>query len=175
MKQLLKWLLAILIAAWLGQYLLAMMVPRAVMEVLYHRGGDQGGYNRLLVQPVPDETARTVVRPSPDLLYASCIYDLTDGPLLIEAPVPERYWSMQFYQMNTDNYAGITNQREQRHRVGSVARITLVSADQDPAAFTGEVIQSPTARGIVLLRASAIGERSRQLAALNASRCGPSG
>lgn len=173
--KLLKWLLAILIAAWLGQYLLAMMVPRLVMEVLYYRGGDQGGYNQFTVQPVADETARTVVRPSPDLLYASCIYDLRDGPLLIEAPIPERYWSMQFYQMNTDNYAGITNQREERHRVGSIAKITLVGADQDPAAFTGEVVQSPTDRGIVLLRASAIGERSKQQAALNASRCGPPG
>jgi hypothetical protein len=30
---------------------------------------------------------------------------------LIEAQIPERFWSMQFYQMNTDNYVGISNLR----------------------------------------------------------------
>lgn len=169
--KLLKWLLGILACAWLGQYLLALLLPNLVMEVLYDRGGRQGGYNQLLVNPVPDHTARGVVRPSPDLLYASCIYNLDQGPLSIKARVPERYWSMQFYQMNTDNYAGITNQRHERHRVGSNVEVTLIGADDDPASYPGEVIQSPTQRGIVLLRASAIGDRTQQQAALDASSC----
>lgn len=169
----LKWLVGVFVCAWLGQYLLAMMVPSLVMEVLYDRGGSQSGYNQLTVVAVPDETARSVVRPSPDLLYASCIYNLEDGPLVIEATIPERYWSMQFYQMNTDNFAGITNQRDERYRVGSVVRVTLIGAKENPADYPGEVIQSPTARGIVLLRASAIGERSQQQAALDASSCHP--
>lgn len=169
----LKWLLSILVCAWIGQYLLAMLLPNLIMEVLYARGGDKGGYNQLMVSPVPDETARNVVRPSPDLLYASCIYNLEHGPVFLEAQIPERYWSMQFYQMNTTNFAGITNQRDERHRVGSTVKVTLIAADGDPANYQGEVIQSPTERGIVLLRASAIGDRSEQQAALDASRCGP--
>ena len=169
----LKWLLGIVLCAWAGQYLLALVVPNLVMELLYWQGAQYGGYNTLVVRPVPDATSRTVVRPSPDLLYASCIYNLEDGQLLIEAPIPPRYWSMQFYQMNTDNFAGITNQRDERNRVGTVAKVTLVSADDDPAKYAGEVIQSPTKRGIMLLRASAIGDRAAQQAALDASRCGP--
>jgi uncharacterized membrane protein len=171
--KLLKWLLVIVLCAWAGQYLLAMAVPNLVMELVYLQGAKHGGYNKLVVRPVPDETSRTVVRPSPDLLYASCIYNLKDGPIVIEAPIPKRYWSMQFYQMNTDNFAGITNQREQQSRVGSVAKVTLIRADDDPANYRGEVIQSPTDRGIMLLRASAIGDRTEQQAALDASRCGP--
>ena len=173
--KLLKWLLAILVAAWAGQYLLAMVAPNLIMEGVYFGGAKQGGYNKLVVRPVPDETARSVVRPSPDLLYASCLYNLEDGPIVIEAPIPERYWSMQFYQMNTDNFAGITNQRADSTRVGSVAKVTLISADDDPANYQGEVIQSPTDRGIMLLRASAIGDRTQQQAALDASYCGPQG
>jgi len=171
--KLLKWLLGILVAAWAGQYLLAMVVPNLIMEIVYREGEKRVGSNQLVVSPVPDETARTIVRPSPDLLYASCIYNLEDGPIVIEAPIPERYWSMQFYRMNTDNFAGITNQRAERNRVGSVAKVTLISADDDPANYQGEVIQSPTNRGIMLLRASAIGDRTQQQAALDASRCGP--
>ena len=171
--KLLKWLLGMVVCAWAGQYLLALLVPNMVMETLYAVGTKQMGYNQLVVNQVPDETFRTVVRPSPDLLYASCIYNLQDGPLVIEAPIPVRYWSMQFYQMNTDNYAGITNQRDERHRAGSVVKVTLIGADDSPDDYTGEVIQSPTQRGMVLLRASAIGDRAEQQAALEASRCGP--
>lgn len=167
----LRWLLGIAVCAWLGQYLLAMLVPNLAMEVIYREGADHGGYNRMVVRPIPDATARSIVRPSPDLLYASCLYNLQDGPLIIEAPVPERYWSMQFYQMNTDNFAGITNQRDQQSRVGSLAKVTLIGASDDPAKYRGEVIQSPTDRGIILLRASAIGDRAPQQAALEASRC----
>lgn len=171
--KLLKWLLGIVVCAWAGQYLLALVVPNIAMETLYSLGGKQMGYNQLNVNPVPDETARTVVRPSPDLLYASCIYNLHDGPLLIEAHIPEQYWSMQFYQMNTDNYAGFTNQRDERQRVGSVIKVTLIGADDSPASYAGEVLQSPTQRGMVLLRASAIGDHTQQLDALQASQCGP--
>jgi uncharacterized membrane protein len=171
--KLLKWLLGIVVCAWAGQYLLALVLPNMAMEALYAVGSKQMSYNQLIVNQVPDETSRTVVRPSPDLLYASCIYNLQDGPLVIEAPVPVRYWSMQFYQMNTDNYAGITNQRDERERVGSVVKVTLIGADDSPDDYTGEVIQSPTQRGMVLLRASAIGDYAEQQAALEASHCGP--
>jgi uncharacterized membrane protein len=171
--KLLKWLLGIVVCAWAGQYLLALVLPNMAMEALYAVGSKQMSYNQLIVNQVPDETSRTVVRPSPDLLYASCIYNLQNGPLVIEAPVPVRYWSMQFYQMNTDNYAGITNQRDERERVGSVVKVTLIGADDSPDDYTGEVIQSPTQRGMVLLRASAIGDYAEQQAALEASHCGP--
>ncbi len=171
--KLLKWLLCIMVCAWAGQYLLALMIPNMVMETLYAVGSKKMGYNQLVVNRVSDETSRAVVRPSPDLLYASCIYNLEDGPLIIEAPIPARYWSMQFYQMNTDNYAGITNQRDEHHRVGSVVKVTLIDSDDSPADYTGEVIQSPTQRGMIMLRASAIGDRTAQQAALDASSCGP--
>ena len=107
--KLLQWLLGIVVCAWAGQYVLALLLPYLAMEALYFLGDKRQGHNQLVVAEVPDENSRHVVRPSPDLLYASCIYNLKEGALTIEAPVPARYWSMQFYQMNTDNYAGITN------------------------------------------------------------------
>ena len=171
--KLLKWALGIFVCAWLGQYLLALMIPNLIMEGLYQRGGQLGDYNSISVAPRPDERMRGVVRPSPDLLYARCIYNLEDGPLTIAATVPERYWSMQFYQMNTDNYAGITNQRDERYRVGSVVNVTLVEPNSEAQDYPHEVIQSPTQRGIVLLRASGIGDEDVTRQALENSRCSP--
>lgn len=171
--KLLKWVVGILVCAWIGQYLLALALPGLMMETLYALGTRQQGYNTLAISELPDEEFRTIVRPSPDLLYASCFYNLENGPVVIEAKIPSRYWSMQFYQMNTDNYAGITNQRGESYRIGSTVNVTLIGSDESPEAFEGEVIQSPTQRGIMLLRASAIGDRGEQQAALLNSRCDP--
>ena len=169
----LKWCLGIFLCAWVGQYLLALVIPNLVMEILYQLGGAERDYNTLFVSPRPDATMRQVVRPSPDLLYASCIFNLEQGPLLIEAPVPERYWSMQFYQMNTDNFAGITNQHDESYRVGTVVKVLLIGPDKISADYSGEVIQSPTQRGIMLLRASGIGDDANARAALEKSSCSP--
>ena len=171
----LKWLIGILACAWAGQYLLALVIPNLMMEMLYYRAGAQVGYNQLVVVPDSDESSREVVRPSPELFYAGCLYNVKDGPVVIEAPVPKHYWSMQFYQMNTDNYAGITNQREERGRVGSTVKVTLIGPNAEARKLQGEVIQSPTERGIVLLRASAISDVAQQRLALESSRCGPDG
>jgi len=167
----LRWTAAILLCGWLGQYPLAMLVPHLIMERLHHKVVERVGHNQLNLTLRTDETSRWVVRPSPDLLYASCMYDLEQGPVMISAPVPERYWSMQFYQMNTDNFAGIHNQREQRLRRGTLVEVTLLGPDADPAEYPGEVIQSPTTRGVMLLRASSIGDNSEAQAALQNSRC----
>ena len=105
--------------------------------------------------------------------FPNCIFNLDQGPLVIEAPVPERYWSMQFYQMNTDNFGGITNQRDESDRVGTVVKVTLIGPDNNPGDYSGEVIQSPTQRGIMLLRASGIGDDTQSRAALEKSSCGP--
>lgn len=167
----LRWILGIALGAWICQYLLALAVPYAVMGLLHKRGGESYGHNRIQVMTRVDATSRTVVRPSPDLLYAMCIYDLDHGPLRIVAPVPDRYWSMQFYQMNTDNYAGLTNQRDEHWRIGTTAEVTLLPPGGDPSAYSGEIVESPTKRGVVLLRASAIGEGNDQEQALEESRC----
>lgn len=167
----LRWIAAILLCGWLGQYPMAMLVPHLAMERLYSKVGDVASYNKLSVNPRPDETSRGVVRPSPDLFYALCVYNLEQGPVKVSASVPERYWSMQFYQMNTDNFAGLSNQREQRFRVGTDVEVTLIGPDANPAEYSDNVIQSPTSRGVMLLRVSAIGDDSQAQAALKNSSC----
>ena len=167
----LRWIVAILALGWLGQFPLAMLVPHLIMERLYSKAGETMSYNTLHVRAKPDENFRTIVRPSPDLLYALCIYDLDEGPITIRAEVPERYWSMQFYQMDTSNFAGLTNQREQRFRIGTQVNVTLVGPNSNVRSQAGEVIQSPTSRGVMLLRVSAIGDDENAAAALANSSC----
>lgn len=46
-----------------------------------------------------------VVRPSPDLLYSVCPFDLSKGPLRVTAPVPAgTYWSVSMFDAKTNNF-----------------------------------------------------------------------
>lgn len=59
--------------------------------------------------PPIDHTHRRVVMPSPDLLYAVCAYDLTDGPLHIKLEGSyERYWSIALYNARSDNFLTVS-------------------------------------------------------------------
>ena len=61
----------------------------------------------------------------------------------VTAPVPE-YWSMQFCQMNTDNFAA-SDQRDQRFGVGAVVEATIIGR-MKRLMTTRRGDQSPTLR-----------------------------
>ncbi|MFQ3323986.1 MAG: putative membrane protein [Pseudomonadales bacterium] len=166
-----KWLVAILLLAWVGQYGVAMLAPNLIMQALYRAVVDLSGENNFALTPLPDETTRGVVRPSPDLFYGICAYNVESGPVSIEALVPEKYWSMQFYQINTDNFSSFSNQRDESYRVNTTAKITLINASDDASNYQGDVVRSPTDKGVMLIRVSAIGDQAQQMAALNLTRC----
>ena len=61
--------------------------------------------NGAFFPPMTDHTARRVVMPSPDLLYALCSFDLSAGPWRIQAdPRTPQYWSVALYAANSDNF-----------------------------------------------------------------------
>ena len=68
----------------------------------YKIGGKE---NTLKHAKLPDDTSRFVVKPNPDFLYSTRFYDLTNGPLLIEADVSiDSYWSVALYLPSTVNF-----------------------------------------------------------------------
>ncbi|MGB3754558.1 MAG: DUF1254 domain-containing protein [Parerythrobacter sp.] len=52
---------------------------------------------------------QTVVRPSPDLAYSICLYDLTAAPegLLVTMAAFDDYASLSFFDARTDNFATV--------------------------------------------------------------------
>jgi hypothetical protein len=96
-----------------------------------------------------DETSRDVVRPNNDTLYSSAALDLSQGPLLIEAPASDRYWALQFIRDNTDVFANIGSREL---GLNHPARVLLV-----PAGFSGDtaepaVIRAPSMHVWLLAR-----------------------
>ena len=60
--------------------------------------------NTIFFNPPVDADSREVVRPSPDLLYSGCPFDLSAGPLRVTAVMPDTYYSISAFGDNTDNF-----------------------------------------------------------------------
>jgi uncharacterized membrane protein len=92
----------------------------------------------------PTHQSQRIVMPSPDLVYSSCVYDLSAGDLVIAGDLPPagHYWSLSLYAHNTDNYF-VLNDRELPARKFS---ITVSRNGRDGA------VRSPTRTGIALIR-----------------------
>ena len=77
-------LLTGLVVAVVAHHVTLVQTPRMLMALASRRISSVVGYNRLFQAPLPTAAARAIVRPSPDLAYASCPFDLSKGPLLVD-------------------------------------------------------------------------------------------
>ena len=107
----------------------------------------------VFLPPVTDADQRRVVMPSPDLLYATCGFDLSQRPLRIRAdPKTPHYWSIALYASNSDNFF-VWNDRQ---AAGAPPDILLVGPQAEASARseapTARVVQAPTPRGLLLMR-----------------------
>ena len=111
--------------------------------------GDANG--KILFRDRVTSDSRQVVRPSPDLLYSICTFDVTRYPLKITTGAPtDTYWSVSFFAENTDNFHVLNDGQAQ----GKSATILLIGQGQKipPQAETVTVVSAPTTTGLVLFR-----------------------
>lgn len=95
--------------------------------------------------------SRRIVKPSPDLLYSQCVFDVSRRPLKITTAAPtDTYWSVAFYAANTDNFFVLNDTQAK----GQPATIVLMGSAQNvpPQPEGTIVVTAPTTRGIVLFR-----------------------
>lgn len=101
---------------WIGPALLALVAAFAawqgalaltsfgLMEGAVRRisAGD-AGLNTMRHGKLADPKNQPIVRPSPDLAYSTCPFDLSDGPVLVQVvPVAGRYSSLSIFDARTD-------------------------------------------------------------------------
>jgi uncharacterized membrane protein len=142
-----KYVLAALAAAALTHLALVHAAPRFMMGAAIERLSKESGFNAWRLADRVTAQSRQIVRPSPDFAYSACVYDLGQGPVLISAAPWDLYWSLSLYAENTDNYF-VMDDREARHG----AQITLVRAGRAHPEDADMVVESPSQRGIALIR-----------------------
>ncbi len=111
------------------------------------------GINVALPAPRVDASARTVVRPSPDLLYTACVFDLSKGALHITAPVQQGYVSVSGFAADSSNFFAINDRDAMVDAEGRKHLDLLLTRDARQAAPAGaRVLLSPSTRGLILFR-----------------------
>jgi len=145
------------------------LLPRVIMEVAHPLAARRSAVNALYHAPPITAANQEVVRSSPDLIYSICAFDLSDGPLRVTAPLTGAYMSLSCYQMNTVCFF-VRNDRQ----VGEAGFDIVLVGPHDtppedmPEDMPGEVVRSPSNRGLLLFRNFA-GDGA-QVAAIEAAR-----
>lgn len=164
--KIIRWLIAVIAIAAITHAALLYFGPSLIMARVLGRMTERAGYNAMVHPPRPNAANNTIVRSSPDLLYSACAYDLSAGPVRISAEVPpDTYWSMSFYDLNTNNYRVINDGQA---TAGAVLIVLRRDGENGLPPAGAEVITSPTERGVILIR-TLINDETR-LAGIDAVR-----
>lgn len=150
MKRALTWLTLILILAAILHTVIFVATPYVIMRVTLNRLAELvGGYNLIGVPLKTDATTRLVVRPSPDLAYAACIFDVSRAPVRITAPKSKFYSSLALIGDNSDNFF-VVNDRQVSTRFDVVVIAANAPAPNLPADAT--LVRAPSTQGLALVR-----------------------
>jgi uncharacterized membrane protein len=120
--------------------------------------------------PRVSEASRRIVRPSPDLAYSACVYDLSTGPIRVTAAAWDDYMSVSAFGENSDNFF-VINDRQAPNGVDFI----LIRAGEAKPSDAAMVVESPSTMGIILQRR--IAPTEERFAQADAARkgdiCGP--
>jgi uncharacterized membrane protein len=162
LRKTLPWLVATLVVAFAVHVASVWYLPHFVMNRAL---AQMGAVNAIHHGQRADANSHGVVRPSPDLLYSSCPFDLSKGPLRVRAAVPPgTYWSVSAFDDATNNFF-VLNDRQAKD---SVVDFLIVLRGTHPNTEGFRVVTAPSARGLVLFRTLIDDEKN--LAALDALR-----
>lgn len=156
-----RWLISLLVLvvmALASHFFVLGSIPGFIMNKAHATFEAQGlPQNMFLSSPRQTPTTQRIVRPSPDLAYALCLFDTANGPVRITAPIGEGYGSVSIFNDQTDNvfvgdlspgsdFAGVTISHS-RHKgdpkpdvllngagIALIRRLAPTQADYDGAA-----------------------------------------
>lgn len=148
-----RWIIPLLIGLGLGVFayqatLLA--TPFALMQLAVRKVGAGAPVNQFAFGKMATAANQPIVRPSPDLSYSTCVFDVSNGPVLIDvAPVPNHYWSVSIFDARTD-VAAVRSDRDTGGRPAKLVLYRSGSTVDTPQGY--ERVPLPYDKGIALIR-----------------------
>jgi uncharacterized membrane protein len=144
-----KPILAGIAAAVLGGYGATLAIPGMIMgKAVEGAAARGGGVNIMAHGKLSSPTNQFVVRPSPDLAYSICPFDLTKGPVRVDVvPVAGRYSSLSIFDANTD-VAFVRNDVQ----AGGKSYAVVIAKDGQATPPGADVVRVQDDRGLALIR-----------------------
>ncbi|HEX9590000.1 MAG TPA: DUF1254 domain-containing protein [Bradyrhizobium sp.] len=134
-------------------------LPRIATQDAYSRLTPITTLNSVIALPLADPNNALMPFMDPAFAIAICCYDLSAGPIKLAVPVSQAYTSVSFYTRNEVAYYAI-NDRSAGRKVIELDLMTEAQhadlpEDEDVTAADRLIIDSPTATGLIVLKALA--------------------
>jgi len=157
-----RWLFAIVGGVLLGGvvHLVSVLVlPRVATLDAYSRLAPITKLNAVTALPAAEPGNAPMPFMDPAFASAACRYDLSTGPIKLTVPVSQAYTSVSFYTRNDVAYYAI-NDRSAGRRVIELDLMTPeqkaeLPEDEEITAADRLIIESPTLRGLIVMKALA--------------------
>ncbi len=157
-----RWLFAILGGIILGgvvHLVSVLALPRIATQDAYARLDPITKLNTVTLLPAAEPASAPMPFMDPAFAAAACKYDLSDGPIKLAVPVSQAYTSVSFYTRGDVAYYAI-NDRSAGRKVIELDLMTkeqkdALPEDEDITAADRLIIESPTATGLIIMRALA--------------------
>jgi uncharacterized membrane protein len=143
------WTVATLVLAAGIHYAAVLVYPRALIAYVSGKIVGKVGKNAFHHGTPPTPKDRIVVLPSPDLIYSSGAFDLTQGPVRITAPLTGSYMSVSLYASNSDNFFVLNDKQVKDGRFDIVLAKPETPVPDIPGT---QVVRAPSNTGIMLIR-----------------------
>ena len=157
-----RWIFAILGGVLLGgivHLVSVLALPRVATLDAYSRLTPISKLNAVTAIPMPTPNQAPMPYMDPAFASAVCRYDLSNGPIKLTVPVSQAYTSVSFYTRNEIAYYAI-NDRSAGRKVIELDLMTEAQhndlpEEEDVTAADRLIIDSPTATGLIVMKALA--------------------
>lgn len=155
----LLWILAAVLLGGIVHLSTVLAMPQAAKQDAYSRLAPLTPVNAMV--PLAATQVGVEIMPFMDPAFAAavCRYDLSGGPLKLIAPVSQAYTSVTFYTRRSVAFYAINDRAAGRRMIEldlmTAAQHAQVPEDEEVTAADRLIIESPTAMGLIVLRALA--------------------
>ncbi|HSD92850.1 MAG TPA: DUF1254 domain-containing protein [Methyloceanibacter sp.] len=157
-----------------------LMLPSLAPRNAQARLAALGPANTMIELPAASPGRQVMPMMAPDVRYAFCRFDLTNGPVRLKAAVPDELWLIALYTPEGENFYSVVGADMKRPAIDLIVVAsdqTVEEAGVDAPEWSDDVIvvNAPVAEGIALIRAPLAGpsRASQAERALRATSCGP--
>jgi uncharacterized membrane protein len=153
------WILGALLLGGIVHLSTVLAMPEAATRDAYSRLEKLSPINAVVQLAAPSAPDATMPFMDPAFAVAICRYDLSTGALKLRAPLSQAYTSVTFYTRNSVAYYAINDRAAGRRAIEldlmTPEQHAQVPEEQDVTAADRLIIESPTRRGLIVLRALA--------------------
>jgi uncharacterized membrane protein len=169
-----------LVLAGLIHIVAVLTLPTLAPRNAQARLADLGPVNTMIKLPPATPGKQAMPMMAPDVRYAYCRFDLTNGPVRLSATIADDLWLIGLYTPEGDNFYAVAGADLKKRDVQFVIVApdqTVEEASVDSPETSDEilVVNSPVTEGIAMIRAplKGPGRAPRAEEALKATSCGP--